>query len=301
MINNNNITGWLAQGNNNTFILFDLIEKPEQYTQHFLQQAHRFLVDTLIRDDVLILMPHHIDKANQHLYIKMIVLEPDGSIAAFCGNGARVVAAYLKKHYGHIWQSFSLVSQDGLHALSYLQEGLYGVKMGITQYNPFESQFVSMPSRFRAAQDDIWFLPYVHENKIYTFYFTKTVEPHLICFDPMDNKTLIRIGKELNETGRDQFPLGINLNEVKIVSDQSIEVTTYERGVNRITQSCGTGSTSSVALSFLLKKITQEKCVVLSKDGRLDIYYDPITKQSLMVGPAKITENVSFDFKNNNQ
>ena len=125
-----------------------------------------------------------------------------------------------------------------------------------THYNPFESRFVLIPSHFCPAQNDLWVLPYLYREKTYILYFTQTVEPHLVCFDSLDNDTLINIGKGLNETMRDLFPLGINLNTVKVMSDKSIEVTTYERGVNRVTQSCGTGSTSSVALSILLKKIT---------------------------------------------
>ena len=290
---NNTIVGWLAHGNNNRFILFDLLEKPQQYTESFVKQAHKLLVKTE-RDDVLILMPDHLDKENNHLYLKMIVLEPDNSVAVFCGNGSRVVATYLKKQYDHIYKNFSLVSCYGTHKISYPKKDLYGIQMGTTQYDPFVSKFVKDGSQFVKEQNDLWILPYKHNNKTYKLYFTETVEPHLVCFDPIDDETLTTIGNTLNTKQRNIFPLGINLNAVKTVSDSSINVVTYERGIQHITQSCGTGSTSCVALSNLLNNITQKKCIVHNKGGTLAIHHDSITKQSEMIGPAKLTETISF-------
>lgn len=46
----------------------------------------------------------------------------------------------------------------------------------------------------------------------------------------------------------DIFPLGINVNAWHILKKGSIKVKTYERGVQRLTQSCGTGSMSCASV-----------------------------------------------------
>ena len=82
---------WRGEGCANTFIVFDLIESPELFTEHFIQKALQALLDEGC-DDALILLP-----TQEPATFIMKVLEPDGSFAQFCGNGSRVVAAYLSK------------------------------------------------------------------------------------------------------------------------------------------------------------------------------------------------------------
>lgn len=68
------------------------------------------------------------------------------------------------------------------------------------------------------------------------------MEPHLVTFDPISEKELFDLGEYVNRSQREHFPLGINLNQVRI-RDKGLEVVTFERGVNRITAACGTGAT----------------------------------------------------------
>lgn len=82
---------WRGEGCANTFIVFDLIESPELFTEHFIQKALLALLEEGC-DDALILLP-----TQEPATFIMKVLEPDGSFAQFCGNGSRVVAAYLSK------------------------------------------------------------------------------------------------------------------------------------------------------------------------------------------------------------
>ncbi|CAG8772536.1 4844_t:CDS:1, partial [Racocetra fulgida] len=79
-----------------------------------------------------------------------------------------------------------------------------------------------------------------------TWYYVNTSEPHLVTLDKIDDGKLISIGNSLQDPNR--FPIGINLNKVSVVDKSTIEVVTFERGINRITLACGTGSTSCVAL-----------------------------------------------------
>lgn len=84
---------WRGEGCANTFIVFDLIASPELFTEDFIQKAHRALLEEKC-DDALILLP-----TQEPRTFVMKVLEPDGSFAQFCGNGSRVIAAYLTQRY----------------------------------------------------------------------------------------------------------------------------------------------------------------------------------------------------------
>ncbi len=56
-----------------------------------------------------------------------------------------------------------------------------------------------------------------------------------MTFDEIDENELLDLGLCLNKHQRHFFPLGINLNKAEVLSPNSLRVTTFERGVNRIT------------------------------------------------------------------
>lgn len=85
-----------GQGCFNRFLIFDLIRNPERFTKNFVHAAQELLND-LKFDDVLILLPAI--ETSYTVVARMEILEPDGSFADFCGNGARVVAAYFERFY----------------------------------------------------------------------------------------------------------------------------------------------------------------------------------------------------------
>ncbi|MDY0093305.1 MAG: diaminopimelate epimerase [Candidatus Vecturithrix sp.] len=278
---------WLGEGCRNDFVIFDLLDAPETFSEIFLDQAHAVLLDER-KDDALILVPEQV--ASQQFRLKMIVLEPDRSLAAFCGNGARVVAAYLEQKYRPPYPQFSLVAHDGDHELFFLGHGVYGVDMLTTKTNPARSQFVSESAHrmfeTRALHEQVW--PARVENRDLLCYFTETSEPHLVLFDSLSSEEFTAFGAYLNIERRDLFPLGMNVNQVEVLDTTTIAVNTYERGVNRITQACGTGSTSSAVLSFLLNKVQNATIHVQTSGGALVIAYNAQQNRSMLQGPARI-------------
>ena len=61
-------------------------------------------------------------------------------------------------------------------------------------------------------------------------------------------------------------PAGTNVNFVVVRDDHSIEVRTYERGVEAETLSCGSGVVSSVATSMLFNRV-KSPVSVLTRSG----------------------------------
>src|SRR5262245_39278631 len=78
-----------GEGSGNTFLIFDCLETSHEVVNDIIKGAHESLLKEQ-RDDALILKTEQHD--SQRLILTMIVLEPDQSIAEFCGNGARVVS-----------------------------------------------------------------------------------------------------------------------------------------------------------------------------------------------------------------
>lgn len=278
---------WIGEGCRNDFVIFDLLDAPETFSETFLDQAHQILLDER-KDDALILLPEQI--SSQQFRLKMIVLEPDRSIAAFCGNGARVVAAYLEQKYAPPYPRFFLAAHDGDHELFFLGYGIYGVDMLATKTDPALSQFVSESARglfeMRSRCEQV--LPVRFQHRDLPCYFSETSEPHLVLFEALSSEELTAFGAYLNDERRDLFPLGINVNQVEVLNTTTIAVQTYERGVNRITQACGTGSTSSAVLGYLLGRVQTANIHVQTSGGALVIAYNAQQKRSVLQGPARI-------------
>ena len=280
-------TYWLGEGCHNDFVIFDLLDTPETFSETFLEQAHQILLREH-KDDALILLPEHISE--QHVRLKMVVLEPDRSIAAFCGNGARVVAAYLEQKYAQSSRRFFLAAHDGDHQLCFLDSGIYGVDMLTTKTSPENSPFVSASAQklFERMATGIEAVSLQWQARQICCYFTETSEPHLVVFDRLNSDNLTAFGAYLNFERRDLFPQGMNVNQVEVLDTTTIAVRTYERGVNRITQACGTGSTSSAVLCYLLGKVQSANIQVQTSGGMLVIVYDAQQHRAMLQGPARV-------------
>ncbi len=85
----------------------------------------------------------------------------------------------------------------------------------------------------------------------------------------------------------------MNVNQVEVLDTTTIAVNTYERGVNRITQACGTGSTSSAVLSFLLNKVQNATIHVQTSGGALVIAYNAQQNRSMLQVPPEYAAHIT--------
>ena len=78
--------------------------------------------------------------------------------------------------------------------------------------------------------------------------------PHLVLFlegEPLSRRQMTEAGCELRYNS-DLFPGGTNVNFVEGNGDSRIKSVTYERGVEGLTDSCGTGSAAS-AIAWIMR------------------------------------------------
>lgn len=261
-------TFYKGEGCGNTFLIFDCLDVTSDDVNQRVIEAYPHLVESG-RDDALILKTEFQD--NKKVIIKMIVLEPDQSIAEFCGNGARVVACYLKHRFGNDKRKYYL--QTSLRRCHLWWKG--------------EEFFVNMGKTSLVSSKNRFFTPHLQMlslgmgAKVYTFYWTQTMEPHLVTFDSISEEELAQLGAYVNRFQRDCFPCGMNLNAVRIEQENTMHVLTYERGVNRITAACGTGATSSTSIAIATNRISGHKpIVVYTKGGHMKFHFK---KNSVMI------------------
>lgn len=259
-----------GEGCGNTFLLYDCLELADYKV--IIPEVHAALLESK-RDDALILVK--VKESECEFVLSMIVLEPDGSLAEFCGNGARVVASYLKHRFKYSSKSYYLKTSKGLRRL-WWEGNNYYVDMGKTTIRGFESHFLNTLESLKLGLG----------LKSYPFYLTETMEPHLVTFEAITEKELHDLGEYVNRWQRDFFPLGINLNHA-FISDKGLKVITYERGVNRITAACGTGATSSAWLAYKTGRIKTNSIIVEMNGGAIELFLQK--EGSIMSGPAQVS------------
>lgn len=204
---------FLAEACQNTFVLFDQIGKTPN--KLFWKKVHTVLLKEQ-RDDALVLTL--CKEEGRSLYVKMHVLGVDGKFGEFCGNGARSVAAYLFESYSK-YKEFYIVTKKGVYPLFSLGNGIYSAHLPLVEFL---------------------------ESKIKSMTYGEILEPHMALEKSLSDSALHVLGSHLNQK-KDLFPDGINVNVWTIINTNTIVVKTYERGVQRLTKSCGTGSSVCAA------------------------------------------------------
>ena len=226
-----------VHGNGNDFIVLANLEG--RYSSSDLADLARLLCRrkfSIGADGVLVVeKPENAD--GKAADFAMRIFNSDGSEGEMCGNGARALAryAYEKKLAGASMCFTTLAGSVHAHAdppyveLDMGELNLEGIPLG--------RSLELRGQRF----------PYV---------FLTVGVPHCVLFvedyDAIDTSSKIEIGRELS---RDflRFPKGSNVSFAQLISNTEAKAVTYERGVENLTESCGTGSVA-VAVSFAMAK-----------------------------------------------
>ena len=167
----------------------------------------------------------------------MRLFNADGSEGEMCGNGARCIARYaFEKGIAGINQSFTTLA---------------GVMKAVV-----EPPFVDL-ALGEVSLAEGWFNRSLNvDGRDFPASFLWVGVPHAVLFPPEDlsRDDMVVIGRKLRSDHL-LFPDGANVNFVTEGPEGSIYSVTYERGVEDLTDSCGTGSTASAAAWLLCGKV----------------------------------------------
>jgi len=176
----------------------------------------------------------------------------DGSVAEMCGNGARCVArfAYLNDIAG---PKMSFETLAGIVEAQVIDDR---VKVKMTD-----------PTELKTGDTiDL-------KNGPLCFSSINTGVPHVVVVKKqIDNVDIVGTGREIRFHERFS-PAGTNVNFVSHISDNTIAIRTYERGVEGETLACGTGSAAGAIVMAHKMKIGSPINVLTKSGGYLNIFY----------------------------
>jgi len=176
---------------------------------------------------------------------EMKYFNADGKEGSMCGNGGRCIVQFAFDN-GIIKDNYQFIAIDGVHEAKFNDAKTIQLKM----------------------QDVLQV-----EQRIDNSFVLNTGSPHYIKqisslqnFNIVEQGKLIRYNNEFKENG-------INVNFVQLLNDNTINVRTYERGVEDETLSCGTGVTAS-ALVFAYNQKGFNQINIKTLGGNLSVSFE---------------------------
>lgn len=166
----------------------------------------------------------------------------DGSTAQMCGNGMRCFAKYVFDKGLVDKKEFSVKTGAGIISPKILEDGHVRVNMSKPILEPYRIPF-----------DADYNMNYkmTVKNVVFEGNAVSMGNPHFVIFvSPSEN--LLELAKEYGPLieVREEFPERTNVEFIKILSSDEIELCVWERGCG-ITLACGTGACASVVAGVL--------------------------------------------------
>jgi diaminopimelate epimerase len=184
---------------------------------------------------------------SENFDFSMKYFNSDGGEGTMCGNGGRCITAFAK-FLGIIVKEARFSAIDGEHF----------ARIAIDKEN---SAFVSL------KMSDVSGLKRYNAD-----YIINTGSPHLVRFVPqIEGVDVYREGKALRWDHTFQ-PGGINVNFVEVKPDHLV-VRSFERGVEDITLSCGTGVTASALAASTLAGKPENHYNIITDGGKLSVKF----------------------------
>ena len=186
--------------------------------------------------------------------LKMRIVNPDGSEASMCGNGARCVALYAAQ--GQAKRRLVIQTRAG----NVQAEILSPRRVRVTLTTPSPVRIKSLTACLRR----------------FRVYAIDTGVPHAVIFVPDIRQIDVpELGPAIRHH-RLFRPGGTNVDFVQALNRHTLRLRTYERGVEAETLACGTGAVAA-ALAAASTKLCQSPVAVYPTSGeRLVIRFDPI-------------------------
>lgn len=204
----------------------------------------------------------------------------DGTTAQMCGNGIRCFAKYAKDNNLVKSNKFSVETLAGIITPEILEGGTVRVNMSKPILEPEKIPFAGANNKEQLTIEDRTF----EINAI------SMGNPHCVIF-ANENDDLLEMantyGPEIEK--HSLFPEKTNVEFVKIISKNEIDMRVWERGCG-ITLACGTGACASV-VAGILNNLTESNVKVNLLGGPLIIDWqgssENLVQDVFMSGPAE--------------
>jgi diaminopimelate epimerase len=219
--------------------------------------------------------------------IRFRIFNSDGSEAEMCGNGIRCFSKFVYEK--------GIINKEKINVETL--GGTKEVNLTISDGKVVSSKVDMGTATFKTSE-----IPMIREGKEFLdeelvvegnpikMTVLSVGNPHAVIFtDNLDDVPLNKIGPVI-ET-HEAFPQKINVHFVKIISENEIDMITWERGAG-VTFACGTGATSCVIAGFKLQKLNNDVLVHLpGGDLKINVYEKNGTLGAFMEGDAVLVFN----------
>lgn len=200
--------------------------------------------------------------------IKMVIINSDGSLAEMCGNGLRCFSKYVYEE--------GIIKKDVINVET--GAGVLEVKLK-KENTKVKGIIVNMGKPILDEEKKKYKLKALDKE----FEATTMIMgvPHTIIYvDNIRKEDVLKYGPIIEKM--DLFKHGTNVNFVKVIDKDTIEVRTWERGAGH-TLACGTGTCASVVATYI-NGLTDAKVTAKLLLGELNIFVDEYV---FMEGPAE--------------
>lgn len=169
---------------------------------------------------------------------------PDGSRGMLCGNGARCSIRYAIDNgaspVGWIECTFN--------GITYTARQYDDQTIGLRMPTPTQMRFYPVGS-LDGVDVPIWYVD-VHSDHVV-----------LDAAHDASNPLVLRLRHHPD------FPRGVNVNLLQVSDPAALQLATFERGVEAITQACGTGAVSA-AVTMWMRNPSVENFSIIPPSGR---------------------------------
>jgi diaminopimelate epimerase len=214
------------------------------------------------------------------------IINSDGSEAECSGNGLRCVAAYLFGTRRVSNPDLRLETVSGIYTLRRDGER-FAADMGRPSLEPDQ-----IPFKPDSPIDKVVDYPLKVEGRTIRISACATGNPHCSVFvDAIDAATVNTLGPQLES--HTAFPNKTNVEFIRVLNRNEIEVAFWERGAGR-TPASGTGSCGATVASILNDR-TERKVTVHAENGDLEVEWGSDGKLTLISTASVVAEGQYLD------
>lgn len=212
---------------------------------------------------------------------RMRMFNADGSEAEMCGNAIRCVGKYVYDNNMTEQTTVSIDTLAGVKVLELTVENGQVTYARVDMGEPIlEAASIPVVSELAPVVGEL----IVVDGRAYAMTCVSMGNPHAITFvDEITDEHVLGLGPKLEI--HEAFPKKVNVEFVKVIDDETLEMRVWERGSGE-TMACGTGACATMVAASLNGKVGRKAAVNLL-GGQLIIEWDEATNHVFMSGPAE--------------
>lgn len=197
--------------------------------------------------------------------VKMNFYNSDGTRAEMCGNGIRCFTKFVYDEKIVDKKEIAVETDAGIKVVKLQcndKDEVVNLEVELNKMIFKASDVPCLASKEEALEEKI-----IVDGKEIVFSSVLVGVPHTVVFlDDFTNVDIEDLGRKIENNP--VFPRKTNVNFVKVIDDNTLQIKTWERGAGR-TLGCGTGSSSSAGVAHRLGKMKGNKIKTISDGGVL--------------------------------